>query len=555
MSVRTASGIPLADPSAHPSSRTRALVPDGGRARGRSGTGARGAGTPAGPAAAVPPTVPVLDPVARFPFRPGAGGERDAAVLPATDPPVAAMAPGPELAALLAGLDPDGVSDHGLVELTAAAVRLTSWAHAVAARYAALLAERPSMNPPWSRLTRPPAETSVAGDELAMRLSWSSRAAGRLVRDGRAFGHHLGATGDALARGDLDAVRARVLVDRLDELPLVVALDVQEAVLTRAHSRTAAQLRADVERAAIAVDARDAAARRERARTRRRVDRPRALPDGMAGLWAVLPAADAMRLDSVLGAAARTARGAGDPRTLDQLRADGLVDLVLHTACAEPDDRTAVPSSRGSAGPAARPGDPNPDGRPRCPARRGSAQIRVTVPLSTLMGEDDEPAHLGGYGPVDAGTARALAAGGVWRRLVTDPLSGAVLDLGRTRYRPTTELAEHVVARDRTCARPGCGVPAESCDLDHTLEFHARPGSDPDERPALGSTGAGNLGPLCRRDHRLKTDGGFVLRQVRPGVFEWLTPTGHRYRCVPGLDPALALHPPPRDPWPSPPPF
>ncbi|NWJ70321.1 hypothetical protein HX744_07205 [Pseudonocardia sp. ICBG1122] len=41
-----------------------------------------------------------------------------------------------------------------------------------------------------------------------------------------------------------------------------------------------------------------------------------------------------------------------------------------------------------------------------------------------------------GRGPVPADLARALAAGGVWQRLVTDPLSGTLLDVGRTRYRP-----------------------------------------------------------------------------------------------------------------------
>ena len=38
--------------------------------------------------------------------------------------------------------------------------------------------------------------------------------------------------------------------------------------------------------------------------------------------------------------------------------------------------------------------------------------------------------------PVPAVVARALAAGGTWRRLVTDPVSGTVVDVGRTRYRP-----------------------------------------------------------------------------------------------------------------------
>jgi hypothetical protein len=235
----------------------------------------------------------------------------------------------------------------------------------------------------------------------------------------------------------------------------------------------------------------------------------------MAGLWSVLPADEATRVHRTLDAAARTARAAGDDRTLDQLRADGLTDLVLHRAC-----------------PA---GDAALDGTGCCvERRRPDAQVVVTVPLSTLIGLDEQPAHLGGYGPVDATTARALAAGGVWRRLVTDPLSGAVLDLGRTRYRPTAALAEHVRARDRTCVRPGCSAPAESCDLDHTVGFHPPPGADPAEG---GRTSADNLGPLCRRDHRLKTDSGFALRQVAPGRFEWITPTGQRYLVEPGLDP------------------
>jgi hypothetical protein len=51
-----------------------------------------------------------------------------------------------------------------------------------------------------------------------------------------------------------------------------------------------------------------------------------------------------------------------------------------------------------------------------------------------------------------------------------------------------------------------------------------------------GTTSAANLGPLCDRDHAVKTDAGFRLRQAEPGVFEWITPTGHRYCVAPGLD-------------------
>ncbi|HEY0217615.1 MAG TPA: DUF222 domain-containing protein [Cellulomonas sp.] len=502
---------------------------------------------------------------------------------------------------MLSALDLDAADDAALVEVVAAATRVQGWAHALAARAAATLSERDSMRPTWSEMAGgAPTQACVAGDELAMRLCWSRRAATRLVEHGRVFGHVLGATGEALESGEIGVVAAQVVADRLAGLPVEIALTVQDHVLPEAGRRTPTQLRRDLERALIAVDPAEAASRQVHARTGRRVDRPRVLPDGMAGLWAVLPAATAARIDATLDTAARTARSAGDERTLDQLRADGLSDLVLHTACAVSAQPSALPPlGAGHAGgfPDAVhvPGDrcppagtEHPDGPHPCPvARHGRARVRVTVALSTLLGIDDEPADLAGYGPVDATTARALAEGGIWRRVVTDPLSGTVLDVGRTRYRPPAGMVEHVQARDRTCARPGCSATAESCDLDHTVEFHAateRPPPAPagaappgiarpdtarpdtarpdtalsdtvlsdtvpsdtarsDTAPShtarpsgLGRTAADNLGPLCRRDHRLKTDGGFILRQTAPGVYEWITPTGHRYRVVPGDD-------------------
>jgi hypothetical protein len=179
--------------------------------------------------------------------------------------------------------------------------------------------------------------------------------------------------------------------------------------------------------------------------------------------------------------------------------------------------------------------------------------VHVTVPLSTLLGIDDHPGELEGAGPIDATTARALAADGTWRRIVTDPLSGTVLDVARTTYRPPTDLDRHVRTRDGYCARPGCSTPARSADLDHTVPYHpsapgltrahaqaepaaAAAGSGEPAPTRLGRTAADNLGPLCRRDHRLKTDGGYTLHQPRPGVFEWTTPTGLRYQATPGHD-------------------
>ena len=443
--------------------------------------------------------------------------------------------PGADLAWLLEIADLGAIDDHDLVEVVAAWQRMGAWAAAGAALAAAALADRPSMNPPWPDAAGPVSEANVAGEELAMRLGCSRRQARALVRHGRAFEGALAWTGDALARGEIDATKARIVADALVDVPVAVALAVQDLVLDGAARRTPTQLARDVSRALVEIDPDAAAERYAAARRGRRVDAPRVLPNGMAGIWAVLPATSAVRLDSALGSLARSARTAGDPRTLDELRADLLVDLAVGTV--EGSVAAAALASLGSAEPGSCSEADGPHDAPeavtnvehgplatRRPAPR--TEVRVTVALSTLLGLDDAPADLAGYGPITAEAARALARDGTWRRIVTDPLSGSVLDVGRTRYRPPADLDEHVRVRDRACARPGCAAGADSCDLDHTVEYHRD----------RGTTSEHNLAPLCRRDHVVKTDGGFRLVQVAPGVVEWTTPTGHRYRVRPGLD-------------------
>lgn len=480
---------------------------------------------------------------------------------------ISGTAPGADLAIVLELVDHASLDDLMLVETVAAWERLAVWAHLGAALCAAELSRRAAMNPMWDAPV--PTNGCVAGDELAMRLAWSRPAANRLVRDGRALENELLLVADAVRAGLVDTPKLRVLTDRLHDRPGELAWAVQEQVLPAAGTRTPSQLAADVDRALLQVDPEDAADRLARATASRRVCHPKTLPDGMAGIWAVLPAADAVRADATLEATARAARALGDLRTLDQLRADAFTDLacgnallagaalgaatltasesrssralaeggisVADAGVAADDDRSGDDDETIDDDVTAAPVDSS-EQTAQLPARAPSiriprVRIDVTVSLSTLMGLDEAPGELAGFGPISAEQARALAAGGVWRRLVTDPLSGAVLDVGRTRYRPPRPLAEHVMARDGTCAAPSCSVPAHRCDLDHTVEYHGLPANG---SPGPGATSADNLGPLSNRCHRLKTDGGFTLRQVAAGVFEWRTPAGLAYRVTPG---------------------
>ena len=124
---------------------------------------------------------------------------------------------------------------------------------------------------------------------------------------------------------------------------------------------------------------------------------------------------------------------------------------------------------------------------------------------------------------VPAMTAWALAVGGTWRRLVTDPASGTVLDVGRTRYRPPVGLADLVRARDKTCVFPTCQTPASHCDIDHLTAWSQG-----------GTTSLDNLVALCQAHHRLKHTPGWALTRDRDsGVLSWHTPDKTVYRRHP----------------------
>lgn len=427
-----------------------------------------------------------------------------------------------------------------LVEVVAAFKRVEAWAVGQAAAAAAELATRPEMNP----LDRMPVPTGagrasglrasvVAGTELALRLGISRASARRLVGIGTAVNGALSATGEALAHGLIDWTKAGVIADGVTGVPWQVAQAVEDAVLSRAPRRTANQLRGDVAAALQAVDPEDADRRHRRARAGRKVDHPQPLPDGMALIRAVLPADAAVRLDATLHAAATGAKAGGDPRTVDQLRADALDALTTHAwrlgalGGSASDDRVGGGASSESGlgalvallGPFATSASRE---RMRLPHIGRPAQVNVTVDLTTLMGLTDNPGTISGYGPVPAGLARDLARDATWRRLVTDPVSGAVLDVATRRYRPPANLAELARLRHPACVNPICSVPAHACDTDHHRPWTP---SDPD-------TSAANLGPLCRTDHLLKTHAGYLVRRVLDTIYEITTPTGHRYRTV-----------------------
>ena len=123
------------------------------------------------------------------------------------------------------------------------------------------------------------------------------------------------------------------------------------------------------------------------------------------------------------------------------------------------------------------------------------------------------------------------------RRLLTDPVTGTALDLGRTRYQVSDPLRRWITTRDRTCRFPGCRRRATSCQIDHVTPW--------DEG---GATDADNLHPLCHRHHQLKTHSRWrVRRDPQTGRTTWTSPLGRTYVIDPEPVPVHAAGPPPPD--------
>lgn len=358
-------------------------------------------------------------------------------------------------------------------------------------------------------------ERDSATAEIGLMLGLSHRAANLRVADALTFTQKLPGTWTALHRGQVSLPAARAIAEETAHLPGEHTGTVERAVLARTGARTPGQTRAAARRAVLATDPEGAARRHAQARRERGVRRYDD-PDGMATLAAYLTASDAVGIYGVLDEHARRAAGPSEDRSMDARRADALVDLVLdHTTGAGADSAGPEPgtNSAGNTGDAGR------------RARRPGAQLRVTLPASTLLGLDNQPADLAGYGPIPAGLARELAADASMQRLLTDPATGALLDYGTTRYSPPAGLASHVTTRDQTCVFPGCRVPAHRCDLDHREPF--------DPHTGAGPTSAANLDSHCRSHHRLKHRPDWGIRRQSDGTLVWTPPSGHIYRTEP----------------------
>lgn len=251
---------------------------------------------------------------------------------------------------------------------------------------------------------------------------------------------------------------------------------------------------ADVVRGhACRLDPEGAVAHRRYAEGQRRVSL-RPAPDTMSWLQALLPVGDGVSVWAALTHAADEAIADGDERSRGQLMADTLVGRV---------------TGRDTAGE-----------RPR-------VEVQLVMTDTTLVGADEEPAEVAGFGPIPASAARELVSSsdpqGCWlRRLRADGM-GRLTARESTRRLMPPGLAGFIATRDRYCRTPWCGAGIRHSD--HVVRSS-------DGGPTSDRNGQG----LCARCNYAKEAPGWTARSGPGGAGDWVavtTPTGHTYRSEP----------------------
>ncbi|WP_296605098.1 HNH endonuclease [Nocardioides sp.] len=258
------------------------------------------------------------------------------------------------------------------------------------------------------------------------------------------------------------------------------------------------QLDAEVQKLAYRCDPRAFVNRSAQAVSDRRVT-SRPAPDTMMRLGALLPVVQGVAAYAALSSWASTQIAAGDPRSKGQLMADRLVELVTGQASAD-----QVP-------------------------------VRADVMLAdtTLIGMDEEPGWVAGYGPVPAEIARHLIRHAheqglaALRRLYAHPDTGRLAAAESRSTRFPDGLADLIGLRDQgRCRSPWCDAPIADTD-------HAQPLVEGGATTFLNGQGC------CEACNIAKEAVGWRARP-RPGpdghpdlhTIETTTPTGHVHTSV-----------------------
>lgn len=412
-----------------------------------------------------------------------------------------AAAPGIKTLGGLIAIDPQDLSPSSRIDYLAALERQSSWLQAAMQRAIVAVAgiSEGKSDGPFTGVDE------AEREDVSSALRLSAGTAQMRIDVARTLVNHLPNTCSALATGELSAAHATVIARETaaairDGLSEFAIFSIEEKAIAHAEFHTPSQVALQVRNAIAKFAPTTFEEVVEKARDSRRVSCYNDV-DGMSTVVAILPAEDAQTVMKAIeafiikGSTVFNISGespVSDTRSADMKRSDALTSLAGFALAASSEDVAL---------------------------RRRPITVNVTIDLPTLLGLSENPGQLAGYGAIPASVARALASDGKWKRFITDPQTGALLDYGRETYQPPQALIDFLIARDRTCRFPGCRRSAALSDLDHAQSWEEG-----------GTTSLDNLGALCRRHHLLKTHGGWGIESRADGSCTWTSPLGKIYQ-------------------------
>ena len=440
-------------------------------------------------------------------------------------------APGITTLTALVAIDPFKLSASLRIDFLTALERQTAWLQAIMQRAIVAVAgnDSSSTDKIWDGVDE------AEREDIATALRLSPNTAQLRIDVARTLVNHLPNTCSALAMGEISASHATVIAKETaaairDGLSEFAIYQIEEKALSFAEFHTPGQVANKVRTTIAQLAPAEFEEVVDRARETRRVSCYNDA-DGMATVVAILPAQDAQIVMKsieayILKMNAKDERESGEIRSSSEVSGaasasefNGAASGALTNPRTETnswsllsadnkraDALTAILSAALA------------DSLETVKPHRRPVTVNVTIDLPTLLGLAQNPGQLSGYGAIPASVARELASDATWKRFITDPQTGNLLDYGREKYEPPQALVDFLLARDRTCRFPGCRQPATRSDIDHAHSWDSG-----------GETNIENLGLLCRRHHRLKTHGRWGLISNADGSCEWTSPVGKKY--------------------------
>jgi len=403
--------------------------------------------------------------------------------------------PGIATLTALVAINPQELSPSDRIDYLTALERQTGWLQALMQRAIVAIAgcdsSKPNGTDPFFGVD------DAEREDISTALRLAPTTAQSRIDVARTLVNHLPNTCSALATGEISPAHATVIAKETaaairDGLPESAIFEIEQRAIAHAEFHTPGQVANQVRTTIARISPETFEEVVARARDTRKVS-CYTESDGISTIVAILPAADAQIVMNSIESFIRSASAEpkSDPRSADMKRADALTAIAS----------AYLANSAEIVTPHRRP-----------------ISVNVTIDLPTLLGLAENPGQLAGYGAIPASVARELAADGKWKRFITDPQTGNLLDYGRQSYEPPQALIDFLIARDRTCRFPGCRRSAALSDIDHAQSWETG-----------GRTSPENLGALCRRHHRLKTHDGWNVESRADGSCTWTSPLGKIY--------------------------